>query len=292
MNITILGDGVWGKALKSIIDKNSQTVDLLGKGDSSLSTQVLIIAIPTEIISTALGQVTFEGNPIIINTSKGIDSIDHLFPFQIIKKKYPQAEYYSLAGPSFAAEVIESMPTIVNLGYGQERTNLKKMHSLFSSHFFHIKPTEGIEILELFSAFKNIYAIGSGIASGLGYKANTKTALTMVAYDEIIKLTKKMNLHLSENSTFGTLGDLLLTCNSEESRNFKFGKLLAQETVERSLIHINSTVEGYNTLRSISFFENKYNCSLPFAKFIHSVVIENNSKNLKENFLNYFTLIN
>ncbi len=233
----------------------------------------------------ALACLTFSSKNIIINASKGIEKSTHFLPYEIVEAIVgKKIDYYSLIGPSLAKEVREKMPTIVNIGYIKESTNNELVKKLFQTKFFRVKLAKGVEALELSAGFKNIYAISCGIAEGLGYGMNTKSELLTLAITEINTLYKNLNLRFDPNITFGTTGDLVLSCMGSGSRNFTFGKLLVKYSVEESLNRINSTVEGFYSLLSVAHFERKTKSKLPLASFIADVVLLNNPKQLKKHF--------
>lgn len=258
MKVKIIGKGVWGSAIYSVITNNTDQVSLLGKEEYSDDQDVIILAIPVQSMRSALQFVSFsQREKIIINTSKGIERGTYLLPEQIVHQVMGEMKYYALIGPSFAQEVQNKMPTVVNLAYDEKSDLLEKCMHLFTTDFFSVRPTKGVMVLELAAAFKNIYAIICGLSMGFGYGTNTRVALIIFAMEEFRKLCKGMHIVLDNEATIGTTGDLFLTCNSTESRNFTFGKYLATHSVQESLEKVKSTVEGFHSLASIEYFEKK-----------------------------------
>lgn len=288
MKVAILGRGVFGKALESVIRENTPDVTLVGREEKCEGVDVLVLAIPTESITKALPFISLTDKKIIVNTSKGVEHASHRLPYDILQEICPDGEYYSLMGPSFASEIVQKMPTSINLGYSENSLSKEEVKKLFQTNFFHVRLSQGVEAMELFGAFKNIYAIGAGLATGIGYQVNTRISLTMLAIEEVTRLSRSMNISLPDDAIFGTLGDMMLSCSSEESRNFRFGKLISHMNVEQSLKTINSTVEGYNSLFSVEYFEEKYNCPLSLARFIQGVVHKDSPTTSKADFLSFF----
>ncbi len=286
MIIKILGQGPWGRALASLLQENKQQVSFLTREESSHDQDVLVLALPTQAMRTALTYISFlHKTPIIINTSKGIEQKTHYFPHQIAQSIFgKKIDYYALMGPSFATEVTAKMPTLVNLGYTHKNDHTEIIRKLFLTDFFRVKLTHGVEALELAAAFKNIYAIGCGVSTGLGYGSNTRTKLMVLAIDELQILSDALAIHRDSNATPETIGDIILTCSSIESRNFTFGKLLADHSVQESRTLIKSTVEGYHSLASVSFFEERAQIKLPLAHFIEEVVKADNPNEIKHRF--------
>ncbi|HUD44239.1 MAG TPA: NAD(P)H-dependent glycerol-3-phosphate dehydrogenase [Patescibacteria group bacterium] len=286
MNVKIVGRGVWGKALLSVVSQNCKTVSTLDRGEESNDHEVLILALPTEAIREALTRLPFsKENKIIVNTTKGIETSTHFLPYKIVQELYGETiEYYSLVGPSFAQEVVDKMPTMVNLGYVRESKNNEKIKSLFQTNYFQVRLTNGVAALELSAAFKNIYAIVCGLADGLGYGTNTRVKLLVLAIEEMYNLHRALRCSIDVNSTVGTTGDLILTCNSTESRNFTFGKLLAQYSTDEALRQIGSTVEGVNSLSSVEHFSQLAQIELPLASLVGQIVKLNNPQEVKKVF--------
>ncbi len=288
MKITIIGNGSWGSAIGTLLSQNKHEFIFWKPGDVIETNSILIVCIPTQAIREVL-QVSIENTKglIYINCAKGIEINTHKFPHQIatdiLGKKL---DYFSLIGPSFAGEVKSKMPTLVNIGYIHDK-NAKFVRDLFQTDFFRVRLTKGVESLELASAFKNVYAIACGVADGLGFETNTRVKLIMLAIEELNKLSKKLGYHADSNALPGTIGDLILTCNSEESRNFSFGKQLSKHNVIKALKEVGETVEGFYTIESIPYFEKLTGLSLPLARFSYEVIKEDNPSKLRNKFAEF-----
>lgn len=266
-NITIIGQGVWGRALGYVLGQNSDTVSFWDTQTSVIEADMVVLAIPTQALREVLQKLIFtKQQVVIINTSKGIEKESHKLPFQIIHELVPQGiAYGSLIGPSFAQEVIAGMPTLVNIGIDKrvDRASLE----VFQTPVFHTRIVSGFEALELAGAFKNIYAIACGMADGLGFGSNTRIQLMMLAMDEFYNLCRVLGYTVSKDAMPGTIGDLLLSCSSTESRNYTLGKLMIEYSVAECLARINSTVEGIETVQSVPYFTTI--SKLPLAQFVH-----------------------
>lgn len=273
MRIKVVGDGAWGTALGKLLTVNGHNVSFWNQKDKINPLDTVVIAIPTQAIRSVLEK--YGGNlreAIIINSAKGIEKSSHKIPSQIIKELLGnKIEYFTLAGPSFAIEVNQQMPTLVNLG-GNGKT--QEICDLFETDYFRVRPTKSVEALELACALKNVYAIACGITDGLGFQINTRAKLITIAYEELQKLTSKLNYAIDEDARPGILGDLVLTCSSLESRNFSFGRYLISYSVEESIKKVNSTIEGYNTAFSVTYFSKK--SPMPLAEFVFKIIQKNN----------------
>lgn len=297
MRVKIIGQGVWGQAIYSLLQHNGVEASFVPRGEQIVDCDVVILCVPTQAIRECLSRIANPATISIINTSKGIEKDTHMLPYQIAAAVLPQAKYYSLMGPSFAQEVIDKMPTFVNLGYlpgsdigmaagiaGEPKEESRK---LFQTDFFHVRLNDGVKPLEVNGAFKNIYAIACGIVAGLGYGYNTRSMFVSFAIKEMHALLLGFGLQMDKAAEIATVGDLVMTCSSEESRNFRFGTMLPTRSVEDSLREL-GTVEGYNSIASLSEFEVQAKQNLPLADFVAKIVTENNPANVRLNFETFF----
>ena len=190
MKIIVVGDGKWGSAIGSLLSENGREFSFWKKGDDLPDQAILIMCIPTQAIREVL---TLHGknlkNIIYINGAKGIEKVTHKLPYQIAMDILGKnIDYFSLIGPSFAEEVEEKMPTLVNIGYVKEQ-NAELIRDLFHTDYFRVRLTRGIRALELASAFKNVYAIACGVAEGLGFKVSLVKTFSLGML-KLVKLKK------------------------------------------------------------------------------------------------------
>lgn len=275
MKIVVLGNGAWGSALYSIVKSKHKEVSYWDEKNKIDLADVYIVCLPVQIMRRAIKRAKFEKDRkiVIINCSKGIEKKTNKLPFEIISETVKSDfDYYSLIGPSFASEVKEKKPTLVNVGY-KNKCNTKLIKDLFVTNYFRIKFTKGVKELELSSALKNVYAIACGVCDGLGYKINTRSLIISSAIQELYKI-----INLKRTGVIGTIGDLVLTCSSNESRNFKFGQLIAKYKIKDALIKVGATVEGLGTVDSVKIF-NK-----PLLNFVATIIKNDNPKKVKERF--------
>lgn len=285
MKTVIIGDGAWGTAIATLLKTNKQDFSFWKPGDTISGNSTLIVCVPTQAIREIL-TVSVESTRglIYINGAKGIEIKTHKFPHQIATDILgKRLDYFSLIGPSFAGEVKNKMPTLVNIGYTNTKHS-EMVRDLFQTDYFRVRMTKGVRALELASAFKNVYAIACGVADGLGFETNTRVKLIMLAIEELNRLSKKLTYHADENALPGTIGDLILTCNSEESRNFSFGKLLVKHPISKSLKLIGETVEGLYTVESVPYFERETGLELPLARFVYELIVQDKPKVVRGKF--------
>lgn len=288
MKIIILGNGKWGQAMASLLTKNSKEFSFWQRDSVIKDNSIIINCLPTQVIRQVLQKYGKNlKNFIIINGAKGLESKTHKLPYEIIRDVLGEdIDYFTLIGPGFSQEIIDQMPTLVNIGYFKVK-NSEFVKDLFQTKYFRVRLVNQVEALELSGAFKNIYAIACGMADGLGFGTNTKTKLIIIAIEELYRLSKSLTLVINEDMIAGTVGDLILTCTSEESRNFSFGKLLAKEKVKDALTTVGETTEGYHTLESLPFFEEKAKIKLSLASFAYEAVKQDDPGKIKQLFTSF-----
>lgn len=285
MKINILGDGVWGTALSKVLTINKHEVNFWDKKSQIEPLDFVVIAIPTQAIRGVFKNYGRNvRKAVIVNSAKGIEKGSHKLPLEIVRELLgTEIEYFALIGPSFAQEVSLGMPTLVNLGGRNGKT--QAICDLFKTDYFRVRPTKSLEALELAGALKNVYAIACGMADGLGFKINTRAKLITIAYEEFQRLALRLNYEIDNQARPGILGDLVLTCSSPESRNFRFGKYLVNYSVKESIERVNSTIEGYNTAFSILHFSEK--SAMPLAEFVLRSIEENNPRIIRSKFAEF-----
>lgn len=288
MKIVILGSGKWGTALGSLLSENKKKYEFWKIGTEISDNSIIVNCLPTQVMRKVLENHGKNlKNFIFVNGAKGIEQKTHKIPYEITSDVLgSKIDYFTLIGPGFAAEIVDKMPTLVNIGYVRSQ-NSKLVQSLFQTDYFRIRLVKEIKALEIAGGFKNVYAIACGIAEGLGYGANTKIKLILVAIEEFYAFSKSMHMNINQDMLAGTIGDLILTCTSTESRNFSFGQMLAEKKIKTALAEINQTVEGFTTADSIPYFEKKSNLKLNLAHFVFDVIKENNNRKVKKKFLDF-----
>lgn len=285
MKISVLGNGAWGSALGRLLTANDHQVIYWDKKSQINPYEAVVVAIPAQEIRGVMKNYGSNlRKAVIINSSKGIEKKSHQIPSQIIKETIGRdIEYFTLIGPSFAKEVDLKMPTLVNLGGNNGKT--QKICNLFETDYFRVRPTKSIEALELAGALKNVYAIACGITEGLGFAINTRAKLITIAYEEFQRLAANLKYEIDKDAGPGILGDLVLTCSSIESRNFRFGKYITEYSIKESIEKVSSTIEGYGTTFSVLYFSEK--SSMPLGEFVLRVIEENNPRAVGRKFAEF-----
>lgn len=220
-----------------------------------------------------LGKVT---SPIVI-TSKGIEQNTGLLLPEVVLEilgEEARALICCLSGPSHAEEVIQELPTsVVAASYNPDL--MREVASIFNTPFFRVYPNADVAGVAFGGAMKNIIAIACGISDGLGFGDNTKAALMTRGLHEIRKLSSTKGCKQETLNGLSGMGDLCVTCLSRLSRNYMFGRLIAeglppQEAQEQ----IGMVVEGAYTCVSALQLAQKNQIPVPITEAIHSILYQ------------------
>lgn len=310
MKIICLGLGAWGFTLANLLASNGHDVlawsrdqklieilentqqhpKFLGhKKESSLKVtsdlkkalahgEIVLESVTSQGIRDVLKKIV-EIDPdfskAIILTSKGIEQKTGLLVDEIVLdvmgEKY-KSKIGSLSGPSIAKEVINQLPTsCVCSAYDESLMDLIK--TIFVNPYFRVYPNGDVLGVEFGGAMKNIIAIACGISDGLGFGANTKAAIMTRGLHEIRKLSVTKGCNPKTLNGLSGLGDLCTTCLSPDSRNYRFGFLIAEGlSPQKAKEHIGMVVEGVNTCVSALELGEKAGISLPITQAIYDIV--------------------
>jgi glycerol-3-phosphate dehydrogenase (NAD(P)+) len=275
MNIAFIGLGNYGKAIASLVEHNGYDYDYAEAMENRLLSKpagLVFLTVPTQFVRQALkdNKQYLTDETTIVNCSKGIEESSHLMVHQIVRSVSRYPFYYSLIGPSFANGILEEHPTVVSLGYKRE-DHLEAIRKVLETPYFKVQPSKGYRSLELASALKNLYAILCGYAHGLGYGPNTQAQIITLALGEFRTMAKALHFVDYGVMTPGVVGDLVLTCTSEESRNFQYGLGLATGEIRQGETP-QHTVEGYHTSRSINIIAKEHGTKLPLAELTADII--------------------
>jgi glycerol-3-phosphate dehydrogenase (NAD(P)+) len=183
--------------------------------------------------------------------------------------------------------VVKQNPTAVTVASeNKEVRNL--VAEVFRNEYFRVYPNEDIIGVEIGGALKNIIAVCAGIVDGLGLGDNAKAALITRGLAEITRLAVKMGANQETLFGLAGLGDLVVTCGSKHSRNYKAGLLIGQgNDLKTTLSKVNMVVEGINSIRAGKKLGEKYNVELPIIEKANEIIFE--GKDTKEAVLELMT---
>ncbi|PTY78674.1 glycerol-3-phosphate dehydrogenase [Heyndrickxia sporothermodurans] len=316
--IAVIGAGSWGTALAIVLADNEHEVHLWGHKkeqieeinrshtnkkylpDIQLSESIIgydslemamnginniVLAVPTKAIREVLGKIAkFQTKPItIIHVSKGIEPDTLLRISEMIKEEFPNdllQDIVVLSGPSHAEEVSLRHPTTVTVSSENEEA-AKHVQDLFMNQNFRVYTNSDIIGVEIGGALKNIIALAAGISDGLGYGDNAKAALITRGLAEIARLGTKMGANPLTFLGLSGIGDLIVTCTSVHSRNWRAGNMLGKGMkLNEVLENMGMVVEGVRTTKAAHQLARKYDVQMPIANALYSVLF--NEFNPKE----------
>lgn len=212
-----------------------------------------------------------------VMTSKGIEQgTGHLLPeicIDVLGEDY-RDRIGCISGPSLAVEVLHKVPTsVVSASYDEAIRMM--IAQVFNSDYFRVYPNEDMLGVAFGGAMKNIIAIASGIADGLGFGQNSKAAMITRGLHEMRKLAPFKGAKPETLNGLSGMGDLCVTSLSDKSRNYQFGNLIASGLdVEKAKEKIGMVVEGSYTVVSAMELSAKSEIPLPITAAVHSIVYE------------------
>ena len=237
---------------------------------------ILLFAVPSVFVrSTARAAAPYIADgQIIVDVAKGIEA-DTLFTMtQIIEDevKNPTVKLVALSGPTHAEEVAKDLPTTI-VSACADASAAELVQEVFSATCMRVYTNEDVLGVELCGAMKNIMALGSGIALGLGYGDNAKAALITRGMAEITRLGTAMGCDSRTFYGLAGVGDLIVTATSVHSRNNRCGMLLGQGVApEEAVKQIGMVVEGIHALSAAMRLMEKYGVDMPIVRAVNAVV--------------------
>ena len=277
MSIGVIGAGKWGSALAfALSEKNSvlitsrtpRDLDNFVSLDEILECEYLVITVPAQQVGAWLKENFVFKNQKILVASKGIEAKSGKFLNEIYDEYVPSENIAFLSGPSFASEVIQSLPTaLVINAYNEELA--EELSALFPS-FIKTYTSRDVIGAEVCGAYKNVIAIAAGICNGLKLGNNAAAALISRGLVEMQRFG--LFFGAKEESFIGLsgAGDLFLTASSPMSRNFRVGIGLAKgDTQEEILEALGEVAEGIGTTYALYDMSVKKNLYLPIAREVY-----------------------
>ncbi|MEO0327816.1 MAG: NAD(P)H-dependent glycerol-3-phosphate dehydrogenase [Pseudomonadota bacterium] len=259
--VAILGAGAWGSALAciavraghrvSIWGRSAQVLDeintahtnrnYLGKlmleeaisatadlGAAVRDASIILLSVPTQTLAENLKALeTIAPDTVLVPTCKGIDRSTGMLPCQLVSQTFPQNPVAALSGPSFATDVVSNLPTAVTIASSTQGIAEELCRAL-STDTFRCYANHDVTGVELGGALKNVLALAVGAARGMQLGASAEAALIARGFSEINRLAMTLGAKADTLTGLSGLGDLVLTCSSEQSRNFTYGMAMGR----------------------------------------------------------------
>lgn len=256
--------------------KIPESINITTDANEILNSDFVFFAVPSEFLrSTAVNlKPHISSNSIIINTSKGIEESSFKGGYQVLCEEFPLNRIAIMCGPTHAEELARKIPTSFVVASSLPDVCLQIKNTI-SNDFIHLFCSNDAKGIEICSTFKNVIAIGAGICVGLNTGANTIAALITKGLAEISALGLAAGAKPQTFFGLAGLGDLVVTCESEHSRNRQMGKLVGQGiAVKAALAQINMVVEGYNNTKTAYRMAESLNVYLPLINCIYEILFK------------------
>ena len=207
--------------------------------------------------------------------SKGLETQSCKLLHQIALEELPESTPLAvLSGPTFAKEVAQGLPGAVTIASTNKEFALELANDCHSKHFRAYTSSDIIGV-EIGGAVKNVMAIAAGIADGLGFGSNTRAALIARGVAEMQRLGLKLGAQHDTFMGLTGLGDLVLTCSDNQSRNRRFGLALGEgKTQQQALDDIQQVVEGRSTAKAVYQLAQKHQINMPITEQVYKVLYE------------------
>lgn len=319
--VAVLGAGSWGSILASVLDENGHDVWLWSNSQAQVDelnnqhtneryipnykysetlhatvdlkeavdgAKAVLFVVPTKVIRLVAKQLVevlseLKQKPLIIHASKGLELGSHKRISEVIAEEIPsdlRREIVVLSGPSHAEEVARKDLTLITSAC-ENIDAAKEVQELFMNNYLRIYTNKDVIGVETGAAFKNVVAIGAGALHGLGYGDDAKAALMTRGLAEISRLGVAFGADPLTFIGLSGVGDLIVTCTSVHSRNWRAGDQLGQgKKLEEVIEDMGMVIEGINTCKAAYELAQQKGIEMPITEAIYHVLYE--GKDIKE----------
>jgi len=250
--------------------------------DAVTACDMIVSVVPSHVTRGVFGSLREflpQGIP-IVSATKGIENETLLPVSEILKSVLPEAYHPNLAflsGPSFAKEVAQKLPTAVSVASWNPALG-RSLQKAFTRSYFKVYTNPDVLGVELGGALKNVIAIAVGCSEGLGFGHNTRAALITRGLAEIARLGVAMGAEASTFSGLSGLGDLVLTCTGELSRNRTVGYKIGQGmSLEAIFAESKAVAEGVKTTKSAFDLSRKHRVDMPITEEVYALLYQGKS---------------
>ena len=244
----------------------------------------LLIVVPSHVFADVLGQIKpfLRPDSRVAWATKGLDpNTGDLLQVVARATLGEQVPLAVLSGPTFAKELAMGLPTAISLAATDDDFAKELGDLLHCGRSFRVYLNDDMIGLQLGGAVKNVIAIGAGLADGLGFGANARTALITRGLAELQRLGVALGAEQDTFMGMAGLGDLVLTCTDNQSRNRRFGLALGQgKDVQTAMADIGQVVEGYRNAAEVQQLAQRHGIEMPICEQVYKVLYQ--GKNAKE----------
>ncbi|MCM8540269.1 MAG: NAD(P)-dependent glycerol-3-phosphate dehydrogenase [Lentisphaeraceae bacterium] len=241
--------------------------------------ELIVLATPTQFMRGSLEKLSKLklNNPLLVNVAKGIEVSSLKRISEIVEEFFPgNHRYVALAGPSHAEEVMDKVPTAL-VAASKDKNSAKKVQKAFMNDYVRVYTSSDVTGVELGGALKNIFAISAGVIDGMGLGDNTKAALMTRGIVEMARLGKALGGKTITFNGLSGIGDLIVTCTSQHSRNrfvgAELGKGRNMSDIQRDMGY--SVAEGVKTTESAWNLARSLKVSTPIIDEAYAILYKN-----------------
>jgi glycerol-3-phosphate dehydrogenase (NAD(P)+) len=312
MKLAVVGGGSWGTALANLLAGNGYPISLWVyepevreqienhrenqvflpgvqlserlRASNDLSDVVagkdlVLLVTPSHVTRAVSSQMAayLGGGEIIVSASKGIENKTHLTMSEVLAATLPMIASDHMAvihGPSFAKEVAAQAPTVVTVASASSAV-AEQVQKVFAAPYFRVYTSNDVMGVELGGAVKNVIAIAAGIIDGMQLGLNARAALITRGLAEIRRLGKALGANPDTFAGPSGVGDLILTCTGDLSRNHTVGKKIGEGmTLDAILADMRMVAEGVKTAKSVYNLSRKLDVDMPISHEIYRILYE------------------
>lgn len=240
--------------------------------------QDLLVVVPSHVFGEVLSNVKpfLREDSRICWATKGLEpETGRLLKEVAIEALGEDVPLAVLSGPTFAKELAAGMPTAIAVSSPDETFVRELQEKIHCSKTFRVYSNTDFIGMQLGGAVKNVIAIGAGMSDGIGFGANARTALITRGLAEMCRLGAALGAQQETFMGMAGLGDLVLTCTDNQSRNRRFGLALGQgKNVELAQDEIGQVVEGYRNTKEVWVLAQRYGVEMPITEQIYQVLYQ------------------
>jgi len=312
VKIGVVGAGSWGTALANLLALKGFKIDLwvferevkdqiesyrenkVFLPGVSLSDQIypsndfeavvkekdlVLLVVPSHVMRETASKIReyISKETIIVSASKGIENRTHLTMSGVLREIFHEISgdnFAVLSGPSFAGEVVRKVPTVIAVASKNQKAAAFIQH-VFATPYFRVYTNNDMVGVELGGSVKNVIAIASGIIDGLGLGLNTRAALITRGLTEMRRLGLKLGANPRTFAGIAGVGDLVLTCTADVSRNHTVGKKIGEGMkLNEILSEMRMVAEGVKTAKSVYNLSRKLGVEMPISHEVYHILYD------------------
>ena len=240
---------------------------------------LIFVSIPSKSFRSVVQQMkpALKSEAMVVSTAKGIEPEGFTLMSQILEQELPGQAIGVLSGPNFAKEIVQGQQTGTVIA-SENDTLIETVQEVLSSPNFRVYANHDRYGVELGGALKNIYAIVTGMAAALGCGHNTQAMLLTRSLAEMSRLAQELGANPMTFLGLSGVGDLILTCTSDLSRNYRVGHALGSgKTLDEAIAAIGQVAEGVNTVKIVKRKADELGVYMPLVTGLYEVLFEDRS---------------